>query len=159
MNRSLGVALRILLVVVFAGSLVVQLVFLPLLGWEAAREVPEAAYLRIPYLVLTIGMVACVQVALVAVWVLLGRVRRRVIFNERALRWVDAIIVAALIASLIAVGILVHLTVFVNAGPPVVVLALFATATVGLTVALLVVVMRGLLRQAAALEGELAEVV
>ena len=159
MNRTLGVALRILLVVVFAGSLVVQLVFLPLLGWEAAREVPEAAYLRIPYLILTIGMVACVQVALVAVWVLLGRVRRRVIVNERALRWVDAIIGAALVASLIAVGILVHLTVFVSAGPPVVVLALFATATVGLTVALLVVVMRGLLRQAAALEGELAEVV
>ena len=159
MTRALSVTLRILLIVVFVGSLAIQAVILPLFSWEAARELPEVAYLRIPYLALTIAMVACVQAALVAVWALLGMVRKRVIFNARALRWVDVIIAAGLIGSLIAGGILIHLTVFINAGPPVVVLALFAVATVGLTVSLLVVVMRGLLRQATTLEGELAEVV
>ncbi|HRN30438.1 MAG TPA: DUF2975 domain-containing protein, partial [Terrimesophilobacter sp.] len=132
---------------------------LPLLAVEAARELPEVAYLQTPYLILTIAMVACVQVALVAIWRLLTLVRRGAIFSDRAYRWVDVVIGAALTASAIAIGLLVHLSVFVNAGPPLVVLALFATATVGLTVALLVVVMRGLLRQATALEGELAEVV
>lgn len=159
MHPVLHVALRILLVVVFLGSLVVQAVVLPLFAVEAARELPEVAYLKVPYLILTIGMVACVQVALVAVWALLGMVRGRVIFNERAVRWVDTIIGAGLVASLIALGMLIHLTFVINAGPPAVVLALFATTAVGLTVALLVVVLRGLLRQATALEGELAEVV
>lgn len=159
MHPALNVALRILLVVFFLGALVIQAVFLPLFAVEAARELPEVAYLQIPYLVLTIGMVACVQVALVAIWRLLTLVRRSTIFSVRAFRWVDVIIGAALTASAIAIGILVHLSVFINAGPPIVVLALFATATVGLTVTLLVVVMRGLLRQATALEGELAEVV
>lgn len=159
MNSVLDTALRILLVIIFLGTLVVQLLFLPLLSWEAAREVPEVAYLRIPYLIATIAMVGCVQVALVAVWMLLGRVRRRIIFDAGALRWVDTIIGAGVAVSLIALGIFVHLTAFVNAGPPVVVLALSATVTVGLAVTLLVVVMRGLLQQATTLEGELAEVV
>lgn len=159
MHPVLHVTLRILLVVVFLGSLVVQAVVLPLFAIEAARELPEVAYLKVPYLILTIGMVACVQVALVAVWALLGMARKRIIFNERALRWVDVIIGTGLLASLIALGMLIHLTFVINAGPPAVVLALFATTAVGLTVALLVVVLRGLLRQATALEGELAEVV
>lgn len=159
MHSALNVALRILLVTVFIGSLVIQAVILPLLSLEAAYELPEVSYLRIPYLILTIAIVACVQVTLVAVWALLSMVRKNAIFSDRAFRWVDVIIGAALTASVITVGILVHLLGFVQAGPPAVVLALFATATVGLTVALLVVVMRGLLRQATTLEGELAEVV
>lgn len=109
--------------------------------------------------------VACVQVALVALWMLLAMVERESIFSPRAFRWIDTIIGAALAATLLAFATVLHLA---FAPVPakydnmeIVSLWLGSIVCVGVGVAfmMLMVVMRGLLRKATNLETEMAEVV
>jgi hypothetical protein len=109
--------------------------------------------------------IACIQAVMVAVWMLLAMVERDAIFTPRAFRWIDLIIAASIAATLLALGVAVHLTV---ASAPaqvddmnLVSMWLFAIACVGVGAcfAMLMVVMRGLLRKATNLETEMAEVV
>ncbi len=106
-------------------------------------------------------MVACAQVVLVAVWVLLSMVRRGSIFSVRAFRWVDVIIGAGVAAVVVSSTIAGHLYLVVEPrldAPGIIVLAgtvVLATAAF----AALMVVMRSLLRSATELQSELAEVV
>lgn len=108
--------------------------------------------------------VACVQVALVALWMLLAMVERDSIFSMRAFRWIDTIIGAALVATLLAFAMAAHLTFTPTRGADNMdMLSLWlgsiACVGVGVAFAMLMVVMRGLLRKAAKLEAEMAEVV
>jgi hypothetical protein len=116
------------------------------------------------YTVVGILGVACVQVALVALWMLLAMVERDSIFSMRAFRWIDTIIGAALVATLLAFAMAAHLTFAPTRradGMDMLSLWLFSIACVGVGVAfaMLMVVMRGLLRKATDLETEMAEVV
>ena len=109
--------------------------------------------------------VACVQVAMVAVWMLLAMVERDAIFTPRAFRWIDIIIGASAAATLLALGVVVHLTFaeLPTRMDDMTVLSMwfFAIAcfVAGTCFAMLMVVMRGLLRKATNLETEMAEVV
>ncbi len=107
--------------------------------------------------------VACVQVALVALWMLLAMVERESIFSPRAFRWIDTIIGAALAATLLAFATAAHLTFAPSRvdGMDTLSLWLGSIVCVGVGVAfmMLMVVMRGLLRKATNLETEMAEVV
>ncbi|MEU0126290.1 DUF2975 domain-containing protein, partial [Streptomyces albidoflavus] len=109
---------------------------------------------------------ACVQVALVAVWMLLAMVQRDAIFTPRAFRWVDTIIGSSTLATLLALGVTGHLALAEIPTPDddnmAVISALaaaLASVGVGAVFVMLVVVMRGLLRKATDLETEIAEVV
>jgi hypothetical protein len=115
------------------------------------------------HLYATVGIlgIACVQVAMVAVWMLLAMIERDAIFTLKAFRWIDIVIGASIAATLLAAGVAVHLL-FTDI-PEMTVLGMWlasvAAAGVGACFAMLMVIMRGLLRKATDLEAEMAEVV
>src|SRR6478609_6349911 len=108
MSQLAILALRILLVLVTVGLLFAQIVVIPIATLEfgeafGSREVGTF------YTVIGIASIVCVEVALVAIWMLLSMVRRGAIFSERAFRWVDVIIGAGLAATVLAIAGAVHM--------------------------------------------------
>lgn len=159
MNALAIHTLRSLLVLIGTGGLFAQIVVIPLLAAEMAMEYSEVAALQIPYTVASISVIACMQVALAAIWMLLSMVARSEIFRDAALRWVEVVIGASAVATLITVGTGFHLVFIAGTGGPLALLALGAALISGPAFVLLMVVMRGLLVEATALRSEMAEVV
>jgi len=160
MSRILVLVLRILLALVTIGLLFAQIVVIPIASLEFGRDFGSTA-VGVFYTVTGIAVVACIEVALVATWVLLGMVRRDAIFSARAFRGVDVIIGAGIAATIVLMVVAAHLYFVVEPrldAPGVIVLAGTAVLCAAAFVALMVV-MRGLLAQATALQGELEEVV
>lgn len=130
------------------------------------ERVPLSEPYAVPYVIVSILGVACVQGALVAVWALLGMLRRDALFTDKAFRWVDVIIGCTIAATLLTGGVTVHLAVDANissfASNMEIVGAMagtFVLTAAGAAFTMLVVLMRGLLRKATRLQTELAEVV
>lgn len=159
MNAPAITTLRTLLVLIGAGGLVAQIVLVPLFAAETAALYPEVGHLQVPYTVAAISVIACGQVALVAIWMLLSLVARGEIFRDAALRWVEVIIGAATVATAVAVGTGIHLVFIASTGGPAAFFGLCAALIAGPAFILLMVVMRGRLVEATALQSELAEVV
>ncbi|MYS69852.1 DUF2975 domain-containing protein [Streptomyces sp. SID5926] len=142
-----------------------QIVVIPTTASDEADRFPPYEPFAVPYATVAILGVACVQVALAAVWVLLGMVERDAVFSRRAFRWVDTVIGATVVATLLAFGVAVHLAVaeIPTPGDGMRTLGALGAAVAcvgaGAAFAMLVVVMRGLLGKATALRGELARVV
>ncbi|MBX3030945.1 MAG: DUF2975 domain-containing protein [Chloroflexi bacterium] len=151
-------SLRVALVILLLGSVLVQ-VLLPVMASGFGEGTPEVAYLVVPYSLAAILFIGCVQVALLAVWRLLSMIRGEAIFTGRAVRWVDIIIACASVATVLTVGVLVHMLGFVPGGGGPTVYFMAATIFGGLTFLLLMVVMRGLLVSAVADRTELDEVI
>jgi Protein of unknown function (DUF2975) len=158
MTRLASRLLRVALVVLLLGTVLAQ-VLVPVAASQYGMTVPEVAYLVVPYSVAAILFIACVQVALLVVWRLLSLVDRGVIFTRRALRWVDAIIVCAVVATALSAGVLVHMLRFVPGGGGPTVYFMIACVAGGLAFVLLMIVMRGLLESAIADRTELDEVI
>ncbi|MEU3017027.1 MULTISPECIES: DUF2975 domain-containing protein [unclassified Nocardiopsis] len=165
MHRYITLLLRTLVVGAITLGLFGQIVVIPGAIAEEAASFPPYAPIVVPYTVLGILGVACVQVALAATWKLLGMVEHDTLFDARALPWVDLVIGASLVGTLLAAGVAVHLAVtdmpFAN-GAMEAVSALGAaalTSVAGAAFAALVVLMRGLLGRATRLRTELAGVV
>jgi hypothetical protein len=158
MNMLASRLLRVALVVLLLGTVLVQ-VLLPVFASETGRRFPEVEYLVVPYSVAAILFIGCGQVALLVVWRLLSLVDSGVIFTLRALRWVDAIIASAVVATVLSAGVWIHMIGFVpgSGGPMLYYLA--ACVAGGLAFVLLMVVMRGLLESAIADRTELDEVI
>ena len=81
------------------------------------------------------------------------------VFSASAFGWVDVIIAAAAVDTTLVLGVWVVLTFAANANPPALMLAQLALVVCGATFALLMGVMKGLLRKASALTDELSEVI
>lgn len=151
--------LRILLVLFFVGVTVLQTLSFPgqfrylesrgeMAGWERWTATGLVAY-----------EIFCVQVVLVAIWALLGRVRRDRIFDDSSFRWVDAIVVAMAAAGAVPICLVVALFLFGEHDDPGLP---FLLVLVGLGIAvfcLLMVVMRALLRQATTLRTDMDAVI
>lgn len=153
MPRWVVGALRVTLVVLFLGTVLTQVLFLPLMAADVVATFPEAAPLRPPTLALAITGVGTVQVAVVCVWRLVTMAARETIFSNRAFRVVDVLIGAACLATVLALAQLV-LLVTAGAQTPGAVLAVLAALVAGVGVALVVVVLRALLARAVALDAE-----
>ena len=158
MTKLVRQLLRVALVVLLLGFVFAQ-VLLPVVAHAAGTTYPELAYLVVPYSVAGILAIACGQVALLLVWLLLSLVSGGVIFTRRALRWVDVITACAAVATVLTAGPMIHLLFFVGVGGPGVVLGLAACLAGGLAFVLLMIVMRGLLESAIADRTELDEVI
>jgi hypothetical protein len=158
MNTIAAKLLQVVLIVLLLGTVLAQLL-VPVAASQEAAMWPEVAYLAVPYAVALILVIACVQVALLAIWRLLSLVKSGVIFTRRALRWVDVITACAVVATVLSAGVLFHLGVIVGVGGPLVALGLPASLAGGLAFVLLMVVMRGLLEAAIADRTELDEVI
>ncbi|GAA2172515.1 DUF2975 domain-containing protein [Agrococcus versicolor] len=158
MPRILIAVSRVVLVLLAALSVVGQVVVVPAMAQEVANEAPTAARFVAAYAVAGVTAIVCAQIALVCTWLLLARVARRTIFDARALRCVDGIVAAAVVATLVAVVVATHAIAAVGGGIGIAI-ALAVVVLACAAVALLVGVMRGLLVEATGLRADLEAVI
>lgn len=158
-HRAVIVVLKIIIVLIALFLLATQIVFLPLLAEASAENYPVLAYLRVPYLILCIGILCCFEVVLGALWRLLSMTDEGRVFNRRAFRWVDVIIWAAGVSALLTGVLLVHYELVVGAGPLLFSLSIAVVFMAEIGGALLVSVMRSLLVVATSQHDELEAVI
>jgi hypothetical protein len=145
-------ALRAVLVLVLAGTVFVQAMMVLAL----ATKPDDGSLPLTPLRVITILGMMSVQVALVCVWRLVTMVRRGTVFSDAAFRYVDVVIGAIVAAALVWFAVTV-----INApgqrDDPGVSLIMGGVGVAILGVALIVLVLRMLLAQAVARDGEAAQ--
>jgi len=154
-------ALRIVIALSLAGSIVTQAFIVPAI-WRDLEHVELWA--RIVFVTIIVLGIVCMQVFAVCVWQLLTLVRRGAVFSTSAFRYVDVIAVAIGVASCLAFAMAVLLA---PGGTAPGIVGLICGASLVLAgFVLLVVVMRRLLAQAVerehearALRSELSEVI
>lgn len=157
------VPLRVLLVLLFAGLIVGQVMSLPGEFSHMAAQAPELGY--VPWVLLTITelQVVCLQVVIVCIWRLLTLVRADRIFSEGAFVWVDAIMWAMAAAWALFIGLFLFVSSYLYLTPelrdPGLPILLFGMVLIVGVVVLTIVVLRALLRQAAALRADMEEVI
>ena len=118
------------------------------------EDYPEFADLQLPLVSAAIAFGVCVEAVLFISAVLVGHTQDGRIFGPQALRLVDIMIGALVLAT-----ILIAVTVFVIPGPPATGLLLMGGAFVGATVTMVVLVLRMLLVRASFMRVELDEVI
>ncbi|MFD5226476.1 DUF2975 domain-containing protein [Microbacterium sp. NPDC058342] len=150
--------LRGLIVVLIALLIFVQVLLIPAVAAETAARNPDLGYLEVPGIVGAVLFLLLVEVVLVCVFVLLSLVRTDRIFSPRAFRYVDVIIGTMLASAVLLIASFIVLSLGRAVSPGILVLAVFGIV-VSFSLALLVGVMRGLLRKALQLEQDLSEVV
>jgi hypothetical protein len=165
MGKLTTLALRVVIAVLLAGSVLVQGVMVPLLAADLDDLDPDMAHVRTPVLVIVVLGVVTVQAVLVCVWRLVTMVRRDTVFSHAAFRYVHGVIGAMVAASALVFALGVVLAPG-EAVAPGVVLLLGGVSLAVLGVALIVLVLRLLLAKAVArdieaarMRAELAEVI
>ncbi|MFC0430585.1 DUF2975 domain-containing protein [Kutzneria buriramensis] len=147
-------ALRAVLVLVFAGTVFVQVGMV----WALISKPDDGTLPLTAFRAFTIVGMLSVQVALVCVWRLVAMVRRGTVFSHNAFRYVDVMIGAIVAAALVWFAVTA-----VNApgqrDDPGVTLIMGGIGLGILGVALVVLVLRTLLAQAVQLRAELDEVI
>jgi hypothetical protein len=110
MNRIVFAMLTVLILGGIALGLFAQLVILPGIAADEARLFPPYEPYRVPLLTLGIAFVACVQVALAALWVLVLRAQEGTFFRPGTQSWVVTIGAAVGVATLLTAGFFLYLT-------------------------------------------------
>ena len=159
MGRQTILVLRTVLVALLAGSVVVQVVFVPLLYIDMREIDTDLAYVRIPLVVIAILTVLAAQAVLICVWKLATMVRRGTVFSDDAFRYVDVIIGAVTAGAVLVLAFAVLLAttnrnVPGDAVAPGMVLLICGAAVAVFGVALVVLVLRMLLVQAVTRDAE-----
>ncbi|WP_440901325.1 DUF2975 domain-containing protein [Actinosynnema sp.] len=156
MGRGVVWTLKAVIAVALAGSLVVQVVIIPLL-WQDLDGAPPGV--RTPLAVIGVLGVLTLQVTAVCVWRLLTMVARGTVFSVRAFRYVDVVIGALASGAVLVLAVAVvartanHGVEGDAVAPGLVGLVCGVALVVG-GVALLVYVMRALLAQAVSLDTQ-----
>jgi len=158
MQPRVTVILQVLILVLLGLLIASQVLVIPEVARITAVRNPDVAQLEIPGIIGAVVFLGLVEVTLVCIWFLLSLVQADRIFRVEAFRYVDVIL-----AALIAAGVLILASYIVIVASRAVSLSLTLLAILGVVVsaalALLVVVLRGLLRKALELEQDLSEVV
>lgn len=161
MGGATVLALRIVIALALIGSLIVQVFIVPAVWVDLEGASPVGRIAAVTIIVL--GVVT-MQVFAVCVWQLLTKVRKGSVFSPASFVYVD-IIIWAIAAAAVLAFIMAVLLALGETAPGVVGLVCGASLVLG-GMALLVVVMRMLLRQAidreheaAALRNELDEMI
>ncbi|MFP5416364.1 MAG: DUF2975 domain-containing protein [Actinomycetes bacterium] len=149
MEKLTITVLRIVIAIALVGSLLVQVVMVPLL-WIDLEGAP--GWFRVAMAVIAVLGVATLQVAAVCIWILLTKVRRGSVFSFSSFRPVNVIIGTIAAAAILTFALAVVLAPTTVA--PGIVGLLCGMALVIAGVALLMVVMRALLAQAVDREVE-----
>ena len=114
-------------------------------------------------LAFSILVLVAVQVILVCIWRLLDMVRTDLIFSRQAFIWVDVIVWTIAAVWTLMLGVFGYLVAFIYFTPeirdPGIPIVLFGIGLATSVVLLLMIVMRALLGQAAALRADLEEVI
>lgn len=151
-------ALKALIVVLLALLIVAQIVLIPGVATVTAFRNPDLAFLEVPGIIGAVVFLALVEIVLLCVWKLLSLVRTDQIFSPRAFRYVDIIIGAMVAAAVLIAGALIVIYGARAVNPGILLLGVLGMV-VGASLALLVGVLRGLLRTALQLEQDMSEVV
>lgn len=154
MNRWVVLVLRVVLAIALLGSLVVQVLIVPLL-WLDMEGAGEGV--RTSLAVIAVLGILCLQVIAVCVWRLLTMAARGTVFSTASFRYVDIVIGAIAVGSVLVLCVAVvarfaNHAVEGDAVAPGMVGIICGLALVAAGVALLVYVMRTLLAQAVALD-------
>jgi len=146
-------ALRIVLVVVFAGTVLIQVG----MGWALAsgNDQENGSLPLTAFRVMTIVGLVMVEVALACVWRLVGMTRRGTVFSPAAFRYVD-ITIGAIVAAALVWFTVTAINAPDQRDDPGVSLIMAGIGVAILGVALIVYVLRTLLAQAIARDGEAA---
>ncbi|MGJ9372093.1 DUF2975 domain-containing protein [Nesterenkonia sp. CF4.4] len=158
MSTAYSIGLRAAISLLLLGSLIVQ-VAIPINANSAGEAFPELEPLAVPYAILAIAAIVGVQVGLIATWRLASMVSKDRIFDRSALKWVDVIVMALIMTTGLAAAVFVHLIFIVQVGGPPALVGLGGAVALGVSLLLLLAVMRGLLVQAIDYRSELAGVV
>ena len=143
------VLLRVVIALSLAGSLFVQLWMMPII-WRDLEGVPD--WLRATAITLLVLGILSLQVVAVCIWQLLTMVRRGSVFSDAAFRYVDIVIGAITAGSVIIAVIAVMLA--PGGTAPGIVGLICGASLVSAGVAIVVYVLRMLLRQAVSREVE-----
>ncbi|WP_329034159.1 DUF2975 domain-containing protein [Streptomyces sp. NBC_00178] len=155
MGRITVLALRVVIAMLLAGSLLIQTVMVPLLSADMDEAGGELGHLRIPVsLIVLLGLLS-VEVVLVCVWRLVTMARLGTVFSFEAFRHVD-IVMTAVVAAAVLVFSLGFVLAPGEAVAPGIVLMIGGAGVAVLGVALIVLVLRTLLSQAVARDVEAA---
>lgn len=149
MGQATILALRVVIALALGGSLVVQVFIVPAIWLDLEGELLWA---RIVFVTLIVLGVVTMQIFAVCVWQLLTKVRKGSVFSESSFRYVDVIVWTIAAAAVLALLMAVLLASGTTA-PGIVGLVCGASLVLG-GMALLVVVMKTLLRQAIEREAE-----
>jgi hypothetical protein len=149
MSKATILALRVVIALALAGSLVVQTMIIPALWFDLAGE---AMWGRVALVTIAVLAVVTLQVFAICVWQLLTKVRRGSVFSESSFGYVN-VIVGAISAAAVLAFVLAVLLAPGGVAPGIVGLICGAALVLG-GMALLVVVMKTLLRQAIARDRE-----
>ncbi|SDF58230.1 DUF2975 domain-containing protein [Pseudonocardia oroxyli] len=147
-------ALRVVLVALALAALAAQVLLVVVPLTQLARPVDG---LDVVFMVAPVLALLCLELGLVALWVLLTRVEREVIFDASADRWVWVIAASGLLAALLVAGMAALVGELDDA--PGLILVGGGIGLLGVAFALLMTVMLGLLRTATGLRRELEAVV
>ena len=142
-------ALALLLLATIAGQIVVVIT-----AQSMVLAYPEFADLQAPLVGAAILFGICVEIILVITWILVGYIRDGRIFGSSSLKLVDIMADTLAVATVIVVG-----TLFLIPGPPALGLLLMGGALVGLTLTMVLLVLRSLLRKTSYMRVELDGVV
>ena len=143
------VLLRVVIALSFAGSLFVQFWMMPII-WNDLSELPD--WLRVTAVLLLILEVVALQVIAVCIWQLLTLVRRGTVFSDAAFQYVD-VVIGAITAGSVVTAVIAVMLVPGETAPGVVGLICGASLVIA-GVALVVYVLRMLLKQAVTREVE-----
>jgi len=158
MQRTTILALKLMLGLLIAIIIAVQIFALPMIASQMASQFPEFSWFETPGLVIAEVFLVLVLISLVCVWRLLSFVRGATIFSQTSFIYVDVILLAITAATVLILGAFIFMSMSQIGSPAVAFLCVFGIL-LGISSALLVIVMRGLLRKACELETELSEVV
>jgi hypothetical protein len=149
MGKLTVYALRVVLGLVLTGTVFVQAMMVVALATKSADGPLPLTQLRV---IVLVGLVS-VQVAVVCVWRLATMVRRGTVFSHAAFRYVD-IIIGAIVAAALGWFAITAVDAPGQRDDPGVTLIMGGIGVAILGVALIVLVLRMLLAQAVARDGE-----
>lgn len=158
MQPRVILALKALIALMIALLLVAQIGMVPAVAAGTAAQNPDLAFLEVPGIIGAVLFLALVQIVLLCIWKLLSLIRADEIFSRRAFRYVDIIVAIMIAAAALIAASLVVIYAARAVNPGILLLGVLGIV-VGASLALLVLVMRGLLRKALELEQDLSEVV
>ncbi|WP_314194996.1 DUF2975 domain-containing protein [uncultured Arthrobacter sp.] len=155
--------LRVLLVMVFLGVLVAQVMSFPGEFLFTTEEGPGMDPWRWPMLLFWELEALCLQIVIVCIWRLLTLVQSDRIFTAASLRWVDVImwafVGAWLLLAVMAASLIAYIYFTPELRDPGMPAVLIGVTLIGAVLVLLIVVMRDLLRQAMSLRTDMEGVI
>lgn len=110
MNRIVFNLLTLLIFSGIAFALFAQIMILPGIAADEVRNFPAYEPYRVPLLALGIAFIACAQVALAGLWVLVFRAQSGSFFRPGTQRWVVTIGAAVGVATLLTGGLFLYVT-------------------------------------------------